>query len=100
MGLLTQALGCPWCESRGPKGESYSLWVWDKGVPGRFAIGCSNPHCAATGPISDTEAEAVVKWNAAPRRPGQERPAVRQLLDEAVSADAERELDPRHGRPR
>lgn len=100
MGLLTQALPCPWCEGRGSdKGKpcQHGLWLWDKGVPGKFAIGCSNPDCAATGPLASTESAAVVAWNAAPRRPDQKRSTVRRLLDEANPPDTARELEPGHG---
>lgn len=51
---------CPWC-----KGSD--VWVWDDAVPGKFAIGCSDPDCSATGPIRDTIASALVAWNIAIR---------------------------------
>ncbi len=60
MSLLRHAKACPWCAGR-------KVWVWDKAVPGRFAIACSNPDCVATGPIRATVDEAVIAWNAAPR---------------------------------
>jgi hypothetical protein len=46
------------------------LWVWDKGVPGGFAICCSHPFCAATGPISMESIEhATLLWNTPEGRP-------------------------------
>jgi hypothetical protein len=61
MTALDKAKPCPW-------GCSSGVWMWDKGVPGKFAVACSSATCAATGPIRDTEDEAVIGWNAAPRR--------------------------------
>lgn len=59
--ILISAEPCPWCASA-------KLWVWDKAVPGGWAVACSNPDCAATGPISRvSEADAVILWNMAPR---------------------------------
>lgn len=61
---------CPFCESD-------KTWIWDKGVPGKFAAACSNPGCAATGPIAATERAAVASWNAAPRDVDRSRSRVR-----------------------
>lgn len=62
--LLLNARRCPWCWGS-------KLWVWDRGVPGWFAISCSNPECAATGPLSRISVEdAVARWNRAERPPG------------------------------
>lgn len=74
--ILITAGRCPFCTSD-------QLWFWDKGVPGKIAVACSNPACAATGPIADTEAEAVLLWNRAPR-PREVKPnaALGRTLDE------------------
>lgn len=78
MSLLARAKACPWC-------GRFEVWIWDKAIPGQFAVSCSNPTCAATGPIRPTEDEAVIAWNAAPRS-GRTRnvdgPAVRDMVDE------------------
>lgn len=59
--ILVEADRCPFC--------TYDRqWLWDKAVPGKFAVACSNPVCAATGPIARTPAEAVLLWNRAKRR--------------------------------
>lgn len=92
MSLLSQAKPCPWCHGQGDC-ETYGLWMWTKGVPGKFAVACSNPACSATGPLCDTESEAVLRWNAAPRRAASE-PAIKRLLDEA-HGDPDRDLQPR-----
>lgn len=59
--ILAEADRCPFC-------THVHLWIWDKGVPGKYAVACSNPACAATGPIADTPSAAVVSWNKAPRK--------------------------------
>lgn len=87
---LSLAKACPWCEAR-------EVWFWEKAVPDRLAVCCSNPNCAATGPLAPTETEAVLRWNSAIRRP---EPKVshrlQRLLDEANPvADPEDELRPR-----
>lgn len=99
MSLLTQAAPCPWCEGRNEHGKpEHGVWLWDKARPGWFAIACSNPDCAATGPFARDGAEAVLAWNSAPRRVSKTRPALRRLLDEAHGPDAERELEPGYRR--
>jgi hypothetical protein len=60
--LLIETDRCPFCSFD-------RQWLWDKGVPGKFAVCCSNPSCAATGPICATPEQAVVGWNKASRRP-------------------------------
>lgn len=60
MSLLTQARECPFC-------DGVEVWMWDKGVPGKFAVSCSNPECAATGPLSSIQADAIRNWNKALR---------------------------------
>lgn len=50
---------CPWCHGQ-------RLWVWEK-TPGHAAIACSNPSCAATGPLGRDIATALQLWNEAPR---------------------------------
>lgn len=97
MTLLQQAQPCPFCNGQGER-DTYGLWFWDKGVPGRWAVACSNPECSATGPLGETAIDAVVRWNAAPRLAGQNRPAIQRVLDEAHEPNAERELEPGHGR--
>ena len=74
LSILVKAEPCPFCTSQ-------RLWIWDKGMPGKFAICCSNSSCAATGPMANSEAEAVVFWNKAPRK----RPnaAYHRVSDEA-----------------
>lgn len=58
--ILVQADRCPFCSFD-------RVWLWDKGMPGRFAVCCSNPACAATGPMAESEAAAVLLWNKALR---------------------------------
>lgn len=75
--ILSHADPCPFCRSD-------QLWVWDKGVPGRFAVACSNPACAATGPMASSLAAAVVNWNRAPRQgSARSNAALSRALDEA-----------------
>ena len=77
--LLGLAKACPWCESP-------EVWVWDKAVPGRLAVACSNPDCAAVGPLASTEARAIALWNCALRRvptAGKPSARLRRILDEA-----------------
>ena len=66
---------CPWCYGT-------DLWFWDKGVPGKFAVACSNPRCAATGPISDSRVDAVRNWNLAPRRNDRASGRLERVMDE------------------
>lgn len=94
MTVLAQAKVCPFCHGQGER-DTYGLWFWDKAVPGKWAVACSNPACAATGPIGETAADAVLKWNAAPRQLGYSSPAVRRAEEEAHPPHAERELEPR-----
>lgn len=69
------------------------VWVWDKAVPGKFAVCCSNPDCAATGPLAYSEADAFRLWNLASRRT--EVPAAAQrIIDELNPPEAERDLGP------
>jgi hypothetical protein len=58
---LALAYSCPWCSIQ-------KVWLWDKAVPGKVAVCCSNPNCAATGPLANDEDEAVRLWNRCPRR--------------------------------
>lgn len=59
--ILLNADPCPWCKGK-------LVWLWDKAVPGAWCVACSNPDCAATGPLSRiSEADAVLQWNRAPR---------------------------------
>jgi hypothetical protein len=72
---------CPWCKGT-------RTWVWDKAVPGAFAIACSNPHCAATGPISRHSVEhAEELWDSR----GPTNPRLQRTLDEMHAPEAIRE---------
>lgn len=62
MNDLSTAKRCPFCDGS-------KVWVWEKAAPDLVAIGCSNPDCAATGPLYPDVGRAIVRWNAAPRRP-------------------------------
>jgi hypothetical protein len=78
---LRRAQPCPFCRCA-------QLWMWDKGVPGKFAVACSNPDCAATGPVAETERDAVARWNTpTPRRVERgSNAALERVLDESTAA--------------
>lgn len=82
------AKGCPWCRGA-------NVWLWDKAVPGKVAVCCANPDCAATGPLATTDGRAVELWNAASRRPVRDASGrLQTLLDELNPPEAERDLGP------
>lgn len=91
---LSTAKRCPFCDGS-------EVWVWDDAVPERVAIGCSDPECAATGPLAPDVGRAIFRWNAAPRRPRtrlDERRALAKAIEEEAHDRAGAERDARPGR--
>lgn len=60
MSAKPKADECPWCQFT-------DQWIWEPG-PDLKAVACGNKGCNATGPVRDTEDDAIRQWNAAPRR--------------------------------